>query len=63
MHENSKKKVAHVVVSHGYFVNKMALQLNGVVGFSDYCSITGISMKGRKTKLILDSFSGHLTHK
>ena len=59
----AEKSVAHLVVTHGFFVEKFNSELNGKVTLTDYCSISGASIEGEDISLIFDSDSKHvLTH-
>ena len=60
LYKNSDKKVAHIAITHGYFVNKFALKLNGRIAVSEYCSISGATIKGDNATLILDSYVDHI---
>ena len=59
-YKTSDKKVAHLAVTHGFFVNKFALNLNGINPYSEYCSISGATLSNGKASLILDSYADHV---
>ena len=60
MYGKAEKKVAHLAVTHGFFVNKFALSLNGVQSYSEYCSISGAWIEGETATLALDSYCEHV---
>ena len=60
MYRNSRRKVAHIAVTHGFFVNKFSLDLMGRQTYADYCSISGATINGDEASLILDSYSSHI---
>ena len=59
-YSKSDKKVAHLAISHGFFVNQFALNLNGYSRSSAYCAISGAVIKGDRATLILDSYCDHV---
>ena len=59
-YRESDKKVAHVVVTHGYFVHQFSYELNGRERNAEYCSISGAEIHGDKASLILDCYSNHV---
>ncbi len=59
-YKNSDKKVAHLAVTHGFFVNKFALELNGRQRYSEYCAISGANILGDRATLVLDSYNNHV---
>ncbi len=60
LHTDSDKRVAHIVVTHGYFVTKFSQHFYGKTSYASYCAISGIQMNGRKANLILDNYSDHI---
>jgi len=59
-YSKSTKKVAHLAISHGFFVNQFAQNLNGYSRSAAYCAISGAVIKGDRATLILDSYCDHV---
>ncbi|TNV75957.1 hypothetical protein FGO68_gene10477 [Halteria grandinella] len=59
-YKNCDQKVAHLAVTHGFFVNQFSKQLNGQNPYADFCSISAMEIRGSKGTLVLDSDSNHV---
>ena len=56
----SDKKVAHIIITHGFFVAKFGAYFDGYTSYANYCSISGIEIQGDYKNLFFDSKSDHI---
>ena len=61
-----KKKMAHtnslhIVVTHGFYVVDFGYKNGARKSYANYCAITGIEIKGKKSRLFLDNSCQHFS--
>jgi hypothetical protein len=60
IYKTSDKKVAHLAVTHGFFVNRFARTLNGFNPYAEVCSISGATLSNGEASLVLDQYADHV---
>ncbi|TNV75894.1 hypothetical protein FGO68_gene876 [Halteria grandinella] len=58
--KSNQSTVAHIAVTHGFFVKHFSKEHGGVKETAEYCAISGIEINQDKTSLVMDSDSCHV---
>ncbi|TNV76103.1 hypothetical protein FGO68_gene4205 [Halteria grandinella] len=59
-YKNPTKKVAHLAVTHGFFVKQFSRALQGEIKQASFCAISAMEVSEGKGKLVFDSDCEHV---